>query len=359
MTIEKRNINREFYPLTITAVQSLTQDAIMVSFDIPEKLQACFHYQQGQYITLSKWLNGEQQTRCYSLYTSPNTSNNKGELTIGVRHTPDGLVSGFINEELQAGKELIVKGPFGDFVYPPAYIKGQVKAMDNLVLIAGGSGITPVLSILEAALNESYTSAIHLIYAGRSRESLMFLHQLEVLQANNPDRLNITYVLERNSLISSGIQGRLDRELLMSLLLESANTEFYVCGPEGLKDMVVTTLESQKINSKHIHVEQFVATVTEPAGELHSVKIKLANGLQHVLNVASNQTILEVASAQNIKLPHACGNGTCGTCKCKVDDGVVAEIPDSIPGITSQEKNAGFTLACQSKPMGSVTISEV
>ncbi len=343
--------------LEVSNVKQLTPDAVAVTLALPagETLQ----YQAGQYITVSKWLNGEQQTRCYSLCTSPNTSNNKGEITIGVRHTPKGLVSGFINEELQVGKELIIKGPFGDFVYPPVYIKGQVKAIDNLVLIAGGSGITPVLSILEAALNESYSSAIHLIYSGRSKDSLMFLHQLKVLQANNPKRLKVTYVLENNSLISSGIQGRLDRELLTSLLPKSAKTEFYVCGPDGLKDMVVNTLESKKIDSKRIHVEQFVSTVTQPIGKLHSVKIKLANGQQHVMNVASNQTILEVAKSKDIKLPYVCGNGTCGTCKCKVDEGVVSEIPDTIPGLTSQDKRAGLTLACQSKPMGSVTISEI
>jgi len=132
-----------------------------------------------------------------------------------------------------------------------------------------------------------------------------------------------------------------------------------VCGPEGLKNMVVETLASKNINSSRVHVEEFVATVTEPEGALHRVDIKLADGFNHVLEVASNQTILEVANSEGIKIPHACGNGTCGTCKFKVYEGEVAEISDSIPGITTEERAVGFTLACQCKPLGSVVISEV
>jgi len=343
--------------LKVGSIDRLTTDAVAVTFELPagEKL----YYQAGQYITVSKWLNDEQQTRCYSLCTSPNTSGEKGELTVGVRHTPNGLVSGFMNEGLEAGDELIVKGPFGDFVYPPVRAKGQVADIDNLVLIAAGSGITPILSILEAALHESSASVIHLIYASRSIDSMMFMPQVEALIASNPNRLKVTYVVEKNNLISTDMPGRLDSKRLISLLPSSANTEFYVCGPEGLKNMVVQTLASTNISANRVHVEQFVATVTEPVGELHQVDIKLAQGHQHVLKVASNQTVLEVANAEGIKIPHACGNGTCGTCKFKVDEGVVADVCDSIPGITSEETDAGFTLACQCKPMGSVTISEV
>jgi len=343
--------------LTVGSVDRLTDDAVAVTFKLP--MGETLHYQAGQYITVSKWLNGEQQTRCYSLCTSPHTSGEKGELTVGVRHTPGGLVSGFINEALQAGDELIVKGPFGDFVYPPVRAKGQVANIDNLVLIAAGSGITPMLSILEAALHDSSASVIHLIYASGSIESMMFLPQIEALLTNYANRLKVTYVVEKNNLLSTDMQGRLDSKRLISLLPSSANTEFYVCGPEGLKNMVVETLASKDISVNRVHVEQFVATVTEPVGELHRVDIKLAQGHQHVLKVASNQTVLEVANAEGIKIPHACGNGTCGTCKFKVDEGVVGDIPDSIPGITSEETDAGFTLACQCKPMGSVIISEV
>ncbi len=176
--------------LKVASVDRLTNDAVAVTFQLPAG--ETLHYQAGQYITVSKWLNGEQQTRCYSLCTSPNVSGQKGELKVGVRHTPKGLVSGFINEALKTGEELIVKGPFGDFVYPPKRAKGQVAHIDNLVLIAAGSGITPVLSILQTALNESNSSAIHLIYASRSRSSMMFLHQIEVLLASNPKRLKVT-----------------------------------------------------------------------------------------------------------------------------------------------------------------------
>ena len=122
--------------------------------------------------------------------------------------------------------------------------------------------------------------------------------------------------------------------------------------------MVVETLANHGINESRIHVEQFVATVTKPVGERHRVDITLAGGQKHALNVASNQTVLEVANSEGVKLPHACGNGTCGTCKFQVDAGAVDDIPDAIPGITSEERTAGFTLACQCKPLGSLSLSE-
>ena len=344
--------------LKVARVEQLTSDAVAVTFELPEgeRLQ----YQAGQYVTVSKWLNGEQQTRCYSLCTSPNT----GELKIGIRHTAKGLVSGFMNRELEVGSELIVQGPFGDFVYPPEH----VQEIDELVLIAGGSGITPVLSIMETALDEKKSKRIHLIYSCRSRDSIMFFDQIETLKAANPDRLKVTYVIQQDDVKPLGIHGRLDSATLIKLLPTqksdstvsiNVNTAFYICGPEGLKNMVVEVLKTHDVNTHRMHVEQFVATTTEPVGEQYCVDIKLSDGRKHALNVASNQTVLEVANAEGVKLPHACGNGTCGTCKFEVVDGLVDDIPDSIPGITSEEKAIGFTLACQCKPLGKLSISEI
>ena len=136
------------------------------------------------------------------------------------------------------------------------------------------------------------------------------------------------------------------------------NTEYYICGPEGLKNTVVDSLKSFTVDSDRVHVEAFVSATTKPVGKLHTVDITLADGKQHVLNVASNQNVLEVAKAEGVMLPHACGNGTCGSCKLKVDSGEVADIADSIPGIVANEKAAGYTLACQCMPMSSIKLSE-
>lgn len=331
--------------LPVKKVDRLCDDAVEVTFQLPlgERLK----YRAGQYITVSKWLNGQQHTRCYSLCAAPG----KNELKIGVRQTQGGLMSAYINQDLKKGDELIVEGPFGEFVYP-SNIYPEAEA---LILVAGGSGITPNLAILETSLQHSETP-VHLIYASRSRDSLMFSEQIEALKANYPTRLRVNYVLDQNEDDTLGICGQLSEALLQELVdFESVN-EYYICGPEGLKDLVLDTLAKKRVQEKRIHVEQFVSSVTEPVGKQHSVSIQTQEGETHETNVASNQTILEVANATGISIPHACGNGTCGSCKCKVTSGSVALIGEEIPGITREEQDAGFTLACQARPQENLSI---
>lgn len=348
--------------LKVAEVSRLTKDAVSLSFELPSG--ETLKYRAGQYITVSKWLAGEQQTRCYSLCASPV----EGILKIGVRETADGLVSRYLNKEVKKGDELIVQGPFGDFIYPPTH----QELIEALVLIAGGSGITPILSILETELAGKNAKPVHLINACRSDDSIMFLQHLQSLQSAFPGRLKIDFVIDDRH-TNIGISGRLNKALLTSLLNvnqgdlteRSQNTrqlhssEFYLCGPEGLKNMAVQTLVENNVSSNRVHVEQFMATVTEPQGELHKVEISLVDGQKHALNVASNQTVLEVAKHSNLMLPHACGTGTCGTCKFKVDKGKVTDIADSVPGITCEEQAAGFTLACQCKPQSSLVLSGI
>jgi len=356
--------------LKVSDITRLTADSVAVTFALPEG--EILRYQAGQYITVSKWLAGEQQTRCYSLCRAPEGLEQaegldrtkvldkdlvSGIIQIAVKETPDGFVSHYMNQKLKVGDELIVQGPFGDFTYPAE----KNHQIDDLVLIAGGSGITPILSILETALQQRKVKNIHLIYAVRDTKSIMFFEHLEQLKTLYAKRLQLNYVINAPDKNMLGKSGRLDDAMLKSLLpmlADSANADFYICGPEGLKNVVVASLESQVIDVDRIHIEQFVANYTLPVGELHKVDIALANGKQHSLSVAANQTVLEVAQAEGVTLPHACGNGTCGSCKFKVESGHVTAIPDSIPGIVALEKAAGYTLACQCRPLSGLSLAE-
>ncbi|MCG8671716.1 MAG: fatty acid desaturase [Pseudomonadales bacterium] len=343
--------------LKVSEIERLTSDAVSITFEMPEN--SSLNYQAGQYITVSKWLNDAQQTRCYSLCEAPGGD----QLKIAVRETPNGLVSSYLNQMLSVGDELIVEGPFGDFVFPPK----EHKDIYELVLIAGGSGITPILAIVETALKSDPALPIHLIYACRDNQSIMFFEYLQALAAKHPERFKISYVIENPGDSVIGSVGRLNESLLGDLLDLEVNdqlienttkTEFYICGPEAMKDAVVNSLTTFGVNQQRVHIEQFVATVTAPIGELKAVEIYTANGHLHQLQVASNQTVLEVAKQQGVNIPHACGNGTCGSCKLKVEAGASNEIPDSIPGILEEEKQAGFTLACQCKPLSDLTLTE-
>lgn len=359
------NGNKINMVLNVAKVESLTTDAVAITFKLPKGER--LNYQAGQYIMISKWLANAQQTRCYSLCTSQQNAGSKGELNIAVRKTPNGLVSTFLNQDLQAGDELIVQGPFGDFVYPTP----RAKTLDHLILIAGGSGITPILSIIETALVEKVNQvnnalAVTLIYACRSRDSIMFYDKLLQLKRDYSNQLTMRYVIEQDAQ-RLDLSGILDVNNLNTCIPDLANhnnsnrlknTDFYICGPAGLKNGVVNELERNGIEQQQIHVEEFVSSVTAPIGDLHTVNIALADGQKHTLKVAANQTILAVAKENGVQLPHACGSGTCGTCKFKVAQGKTEHIPDTIPGITEEEKLAGLTLVCQCRPLGNIVMSE-
>jgi ferredoxin-NADP reductase/fatty acid desaturase len=359
--------------LPVSDIERLTDESVAISLKLPEQnngKNGVTRFRAGQYITISKWLNGEQHMRCYSLCASPEN----GTLKIGVKATPNGLVSNYLNTELTLGDKLIVQGPFGDFTFPVEH-DHQVS---KLILIAGGSGITPQLAILEHALIQKKIEHVHLIYVNRSESSTMFMHYLEELQAQHSKRFDITFVLEKpisQELVFEKNQvpespnklprkcsGRFDKNMLESLVSMNAinqeKTDVYICGPAGLKDMVFDAFRTKLLLAERIHVEEFVATATPAKGRLNSVQVSLLNGQKHLLKVASNQTVLEVAKAEGIAIPHACGNGSCGTCKMKVETGNVASIASSIPGLLAEEKKNGFTLACQCRPMTDICLSE-
>ncbi|MFD2178167.1 fatty acid desaturase [Veronia pacifica] len=342
--------------LEVASIAPVTDDSVMVSFALPpgERLQ----YRAGQYLTVSKWLNNAHQTRCYSICSSPES----GLLQIGVRETKKGLMSGYINQTLESGNELIVRGPFGTFAFPALHSLN----VSRLVLIAGGSGFTPILSILESAFHHRNITHVDLIYANRDVNSIMFLDEIMELKKKYGDRLSVNHVISRDPGQSLGVSGRLDREMLLSLLPELSgsnthyqqDTDFYICGPEGMKQQMVDTLSECNVSEPRVHVEDFVPATAVPIGAQHEVIVNLTNGNKFVLKVASNQTILQVANSLGIGLPHACGNGTCGTCKFRVVDGEAIKIDNSIPGITEDEQKAGFTLVCQCKPNSPLVISE-
>ena len=344
--------------LKVSDIKRETDNSVEISFQFPpgEKLV----YKAGQYIMISRWLAGEQHARCYSLCQKPGDDG----LKIGVRETQNGLVSKYLNRELQVGDELIVQGPFGDFIYPSAL----TNTKEPLVLIAGGSGITPILSILETALAENSASLIHLIYACKSGNNMMFYERLRTLLHKNKPRLKIDYVVSSDPLVSDGYVGRLTGDRLLSLLSDNTphhnknqnnNAEFYICGPEGLKDEAMHTLADIGVPREYVHIEQFSTRLVPPEGTIHRVDIKLIDGQKHVLNVASNQTVLDVAKSSGVMIPHACEAGSCGTCKFKVEQGQIVEVKKPMPGISLAESDTGFTLACQCKPKSDLVLSGV
>lgn len=355
---DARNLQDEgrtlHHVLRVKEIEQLTPDALAISFELPEGQR--LDYLAGQYITLSKWLNGQQQSRCYSLCSSPA----RGQLKVGVKHLPGGSVSGSIHKQLHVGDELVVQGPGGDFVYPPKH----QQRFDHLLLVAGGSGITPILAILESALEDVSDTPVTLVYVSRDRAHCMFLKHLEALARQHHNRFKLYTLFSAENAATGHTLNADTLTQLLSLRFEDAKAgnlqkaECYVCGPEGLKQTVVETLSKQMVDPLRLHSEEFIAGITAPKGPQHSVHVTLADGQSHHLKVASNQTVLEVAKAKGVALPHACGTGTCGTCKLKLDKGDIVPLAGETPGLTAPESAAGFTLACQCRPLEALSLSE-
>lgn len=333
--------------LRVAAIDRETPDSVIITFENPGKVMP---FKAGQYVTATRVIDGEVLTRCYSLCCEPVS----GVLSIGVRHVTNGKMSGFLNTELKVGDQLSIAGPFGDFVY---------QATDDLALtlLAGGSGITPIMSILHTALTQRKTTRIHLIYANRSIVDTMFLRQLNMLALLYPDRLKITHIVERPHGGWQGLTGRLNGESLkelVDLLPGSHEGKFYICGPAPLKKLVVDTLHELQIQSDRVFVEEFASEAPVPQGAIHQVEVILADRTRHQFGVAENQTILQAATQQGIVLPHACGAGQCGCCMMRVINGQGELAKEDLPALLPGERAQGLTLACQCMPRSAMILNE-
>lgn len=331
--------------LTVTAIEPLCDDAVEVVLALPDNER--LRYSAGQYVVISAWLNNQQVSRCYSLCSAPRD----GELRIAVRQVEAGVFSRYINQQLRVGDELIVQGPYGDFCYPPQHS----KPVDELVLYAAGSGITPMLAICEAALQQPRAPRITLIYACRNSSHAILLPRFQELQRQYPQQLDIQLLMSRLDIGKK----RLSPELIHHRHHQhSANTDYYICGPTGFNAMILDTLQQLGAQPDRLHTEVFRTAITAPEGPVFDVQVHLNDGRQHHLKVASNQTVLEVANDRGMELPQGCGSGSCGTCKMKLQRGEPQALSNSIAGLSKREQDAGYTLACQCRPVSNLHLEE-
>ncbi|MBE9549585.1 MAG: fatty acid desaturase [Proteobacteria bacterium] len=334
--------------LTVSALHKETADSVVITFANLDEV--ALEFKPGQYLTLSKKLNNEYLTRCYSICEA----NTSGKLSVAVKRVDGGLLSSYLNEELVVGDQLTVAGPFGEFIYQSC--AGQDE---NLVLIAGGSGITPIISILESALIENPDIHVHLIYTNRSIADTLFNSRLNQLLQSYPDTLEITPVYQTVDPEWSGLSGYLDTEKLSSILAgQDADSQYYICGPARMKDCVLMALDYMGVSNKNIFIEDFTFTPPAAEGPVHAVEIKLADGKVHKLDVAENQTVLQIAKEQGITIPHACGIGQCGCCMLQISSGSAQLAEGNHPGILPVEVAKGLTLSCQCKPTSALTLVE-
>jgi len=334
-----------FHPVPVASVEKLTEDSVLIGFDVPDGLRDQFSFEPGQHVTVRTDLGGEGVRRNYSI-CSPATSDT---LAIAVKQIPGGAFSTFALEQLRAGDTLELMTPTGSFgtALDPL-------ARKNYVAVVAGSGITPALSILQTTLAVETESRFTLIYGNRDADSTMFRHELDDLESRYADRLRIIHLRSRDPRHPAHLRGRVDRpkleQWLESDLATNSVDDWFLCGPVEMVTDLRDLLLEQGAEPDQVHVELFhgyqkpkVADDFTPA----AVTVNL-RGRQHEVALAAGDTVLESALKADLDAPYACLGGACGTCKAKVLLGSVAMEQNF--ALSPAVVEAGYVLTCQSHP---------
>ncbi|TMM46933.1 ferredoxin--NADP reductase [Colwellia ponticola] len=344
--------------LKVIEVIKETSDAHSILFDLPASLIEQYSYQPGQFVTLKLPYEDGFLPRCYSMSSTPTLDVG---LRVTVKRVPDGRGSNWICDNLVTGSEIEVMRPSGLFV-------PKDLAEDHL-LCAGGSGVTPVLSILRHVLTHG-TGKVRFIYANRDESSVIFKDVIKALSAQYPQRLEVIHLLD-------SLQGIPSLSLLTSLAEGMQQGRAFICGPGPFMDAMEKAAQQAKFPDSRIHIERFVsaAPVKSPAvnaeqiasveaivvsqaqptlvvdnADLPSATILLElDGEHHVISCESGQTVLDAAEKNGIELPYSCREGMCASCMCEVIEGNVKLNNNDV--LDERDLANNLTLSCQAVPL--------
>jgi ferredoxin-NADP reductase len=321
-----------FYPLTVAGVIDETVDARSFVLPIPPALEERFAYVAGQFCTFRATIDGEPVVRCYSMSSSPDTGD---PFTVTVKRVPTGKMSNWMNDSLAPGDVIDAMPPAGLFV---------LRAADTpIVAFAGGSGITPVLSIVKTALATT-AREIALVYANRGPDSVIFADAIERLRAGSGGRLSVHHHLD-------SANGFLDAEGCAALVGERTQADFYLCGPEAYMQVVEAGLALRRVHPGRLFIERFQVPDEPPAGDeksaTESVTIRLG-GRKRRVAYEPGDTLLDAARRAGLSPPFSCQAGNCATCMAFLEDGEVRMRANN--ALSPAEIEQGWILTCQAVP---------
>lgn len=344
----------KFHTLTIANIEPLTVDAKAISFAVPKALKEDYRFTPGQYLTLRSDVEGDDVRRSYSI-SSPLGN---PVLTVGIRQVEEGVFSTFATQRLKVGDRVKVMTPQGNFT-------ARTGGGETYLLVAAGSGITPMMSIARSSLEASPDARVTLVYGNRNSGTVMFREALEALKDRYMERFTLIHILSREDQDVPVLNGRIDAEKLMALtntaaINPSGADAVYLCGPGEMIDEAKTALEALGVEKSRVHFELFTPAdgseprkaptkATEDAVRHGATVEVILDGSRRSFHLASaEETVLDAAKREGLELPFSCKGGMCCTCRCKVLDGA-AEMAVNY-SLEPWEIKAGFTLACQARP---------
>jgi ring-1,2-phenylacetyl-CoA epoxidase subunit PaaE len=328
---------------------------VSVRLELPEQLRETFTFRAGQHLTFRREFGGEEVRRNYSVCVSPS----EGVLKIGVKKIAGGVFSGWVNDELKAGDELEVMAPHGSFCW--AF---DEAARRDYVAFAGGSGITPILSLIKTALAMEPHARFTLFYGNRTSPGVMFLEEIAGLKDRYLDRFSVFHFLEEEEEEIELFNGRLDRakaEEILSTLVNPKNVDaFFICGPGPMMDAIEEALAAKGVDKPRILIERFTtgplsaaqaaaARVLEEKAAGLRMSVTLNGRRMQVAFDPEKHSILDNVRAAGLPAPFACKGGVCATCRAKVTAGEVSMKVNY--GLSEQEIADGYVLTCQATPL--------
>lgn len=344
-------MKQEFYRIPILAIHKPIKEAVTLSFQIPDELLSVFEFDSGQHLCFRFVVNDVEELRMYSLHNSPYE---KGLYQVSIKNQKDGLISNHVASNLNVGDILEVSNPQGDFT-----LRLDSNSGKTYYFFAAGSGITPIYSMLKSILLAEPLSKVFLLYGNRSLPEILFHAELMEWQAKFPDQLRITQTLSKRFLDFSlapwnGKRGRLDEDMVEAFILENPTTtkisEYYICGPDGMNQMVEDTLIDMGVPTKYIHFEYFSIQEIDYRKGLQSEKNAIIDASiraeNYQVKLEEDETILEGLKRIGAPAPYFCQGGICGTCKAHLIDGEV-EMKTSM-ALSAEDVKNNMILACQS-----------
>lgn len=342
----------QFHPLTVTDIHHTIRDAVVVTLE-PKDPDA-FDFTQGQYLTFRRDFDGTELRRNYSICAGLDD----GKLQVGIKRVDGGAFSTFANTELRVGDSLEAMSPQGRF-----FTEIEPNKAKSYLGFAGGSGITPVLSILKTVLTREPDSTFTLVYANRAVGTIMFREELEDLKNRYMGRLTIIHVLETGQDIDL-FSGRVDQDKCAALFkswidVASVDTAF-ICGPEPMMLAIADALKSHGLSEDQIKFELFgagqqgqlakQAIARRAEGQTGTETTVIIDGTAHQFVMPKDASVLETALANDLDAPFACQAGVCSTCKAKVVEGEYEMLSNH--ALEDYEVEAGYVLTCQCYALG-------